>query len=72
MNNNFFRHFTVAVALAATLHCHAQAITDSLAEDFRTIAAKNFSRYRTVNLSWEMKTDHDYTLNIGVSYSLFK
>lgn len=41
----------------------AQAISDSLAQDFRTLAAKNFSRYRTVNFSWEMDADHDYSFN---------
>lgn len=39
----------------------AQFDNDSLAEDFRTIVAKNFSRYRTVNFSWEMGVDHDYS-----------
>lgn len=43
---------------------HAQAITDSLASDFRAFAAKNFSRYRTVNLFWETKWAHDYTFNL--------
>lgn len=37
----------------------AQVNNDSLAEDFRTLAAKNFSRYRTVNFSWEMNANHD-------------
>ncbi|MGN0233214.1 MAG: hypothetical protein ACI4B5_02190 [Bacteroidaceae bacterium] len=41
--------------------CHSRTIADSLAEDFRTLAAKNFSRYRTLNLSWETKWSHDYT-----------
>ena len=39
----------------------SQVITDSLANDFRAFAAKNFSRYRTVNLFWETKWAHDYT-----------
>lgn len=39
---------------------HAQVISDSLANDFRTFMAKNFFRYRTVNLYWEAKWAHDY------------
>lgn len=42
----------------------AQVNNDSLAEDFRALAAKNFSRYRTVNFSWEMNADHDYSLGV--------
>ena len=42
----------------------AQVNSDSLAGDFRTLAAKNFSRYRTVNFSWEMNTDHDYSFGL--------
>lgn len=42
----------------------AQVVNDSLAEDFRTMAAKNFSRYRTVNFSWEMDADHDYSFGL--------
>lgn len=38
-----------------------QVITDSLAEDFRSVVARNFSRYRTINMYWEMKAAHDYT-----------
>ncbi len=41
--------------------CNAQVITDSLANDFRTFAAKHFSRYRTVNAFWETKGTHNYT-----------
>lgn len=37
---------------------------DSLAEDFRTLAAKNFSRYRTVNFLWEMNANHDYIFGL--------
>lgn len=44
--------------------CGAQVITDSLADDFRAKTAKNFSRYRTVNLFWETKWAHDYTLTL--------
>ena len=40
----------MAVAALAPMPLQAQVITDSLADDFRTFAAKNFSRYRTVNL----------------------
>lgn len=39
----------------------SQIITDSLAEDFRSVVARNFSRYRTINMYWEMKSAHDYT-----------
>lgn len=39
-------------------------ITDSLAQDFRTFVAKNFSKYRTVNLFWETKWAHDYTFTL--------
>lgn len=39
----------------------SQVITDSLAKDFRSVVARNFSRYRTVNMYWEMKSAHDYT-----------
>lgn len=42
----------------------AQVITDSLANDFRLIAAKNFSRYRTVNVSYETKWAHDYSFSL--------
>lgn len=42
----------------------AQVDNDSLAEDFRSIAAKNFSRYRTVNFSWETKLSHDYNFAV--------
>ena len=42
----------------------AQVISDSLASDFRTFMAKNFSRYRTVNLYWEAKWAHDYTFSL--------
>lgn len=39
----------------------SQIITDSLTEDFRSVVARNFSRYRTINMSWEMKSAHEYT-----------
>lgn len=55
----------VAGTLLGTTGSHAQVITDSLAEDFRSLAAKNFSRYRTVNLSWETKWAHDYTFTLN-------
>ena len=42
----------------------AQVNNDSLADDFRSLAAKNFSRYRTVNFSWEMNADHDYNFGL--------
>lgn len=43
---------------------HAQVITDSLANDFRTFMAKNFSQFRTVNLYWETKMAHDYNFSL--------
>ena len=42
----------------------AQVISDSRASDFRTFMAKNFSRYRTVNLYWETKWAHDYNFSL--------
>ncbi len=45
--------------------CKAQSVTDSLANDFRSVVARNFSRYRTVNLYWEMKGSHHYTFASG-------
>lgn len=43
---------------------NAQVITDSLANDFRSLVAKNFSRYRTVNMSYETKWAHDYSFSL--------
>lgn len=43
----------------------AQVVKDSLAEDFRTLAAMNFSRYRTVNFSWETTANQDYSFGLG-------
>lgn len=43
---------------------NAQVITDSLTNDFRTITAKNFSRYRTVNVSYETKWAHNYSFSL--------
>lgn len=54
----------VSLIAVLALPCRAQVITDSLADDFRTQAAKNFSRYRTVNLFWETKWAHDYNLTL--------
>lgn len=51
------------VTFSAT--CHAQVITDSLANDFRTSMAKNFSQFRTVNLYWETKMAHDYNFSLN-------
>ena len=48
-----------------TIPCNAQTATDSLANDFRAVVARNFSRYRTVNLYWEMKGSHHYTFASG-------
>lgn len=50
--------------IAFAIPCKSQVITDSLANDFRTFAAKNFSKYRTVNLFWETKWAHDYTFSL--------
>lgn len=44
-----------------TADSRPQVITDSLANDFRSVVARNFSRYRTINMYWEMKAAHDYT-----------
>lgn len=51
------------VTFSAT--CHAQVITDSLANDFRTSMAKNFSQFRTVNLYWETKMAHDNNFSLN-------
>lgn len=47
--------------LLTTGRGHAQAVTDSIANDFRSVVARNFSRYRTMNMYWEMDGAHDYT-----------
>lgn len=47
------------------LYLLAQTTEDSLANDFRTFAAKNISRYRTLNLSYETKWAHDYTFTLN-------
>lgn len=39
---------------------HQQVITDSLVNDFSSVVARNFSRYRTINMYWEMKSAHDF------------
>lgn len=54
----------VLLLTVLALPVRAQVITDSLADDFRAKTAKNFSRYRTVNLFWETKWAHDYTLTL--------
>lgn len=64
MNRRILIIIIVAYASVVALPCHAQVITDSLAEDFRSLAAKNFSRYRTINFSWETKWAHDYTFTL--------
>ena len=38
-----------------------QVVSDLPANDFSSVVARNFSRYRTVNMYWEMKSAHDYT-----------
>lgn len=47
--------FVIVCGFCCIYQSHAQVITDSLASDFRTFMAKNFTRYRTVNLHWETK-----------------
>ncbi|MGN1263731.1 MAG: hypothetical protein ACI4TW_06810, partial [Prevotella sp.] len=54
----------VYYAMFSSSDIHAQAITDSIVEDFRSVVARNFSRQRTMNLSWEMNGHHDYTLSV--------
>lgn len=39
-------------------------LPDSLAYDFRAFVAKNFQRYRTVNLFWETELAHGYTFSL--------
>lgn len=53
----------VAFIMVSCIPCFAQVITDSLAEDFRSFVAKNFSRYRTANFQWESKLAHDYSFS---------
>lgn len=62
MLKNIF--FIGICSMASLMPCQSQVITDSLANDFRAFAAKNFSRYRTVNLFWETKWAHDYTFSL--------
>ncbi|MDO4158970.1 MAG: DUF6268 family outer membrane beta-barrel protein [Prevotellaceae bacterium] len=57
--------FLSVILTTCPLVSNAQVITDSLANDFRTFAAKNFSKYRTVNLFYETKWAHDYTLTLN-------
>ncbi|WP_455639882.1 hypothetical protein [Parabacteroides sp.] len=57
--------FTIICSGLFFIPCKSQVITDSLANDFRSFAAKHFSRYRTVNLFWETKSTHDYILKLG-------
>lgn len=52
------------VGIISPIQSFAQIITDSLANDFRSVVAKNFSRYRTVNFSYETKWPHDYTFSL--------
>lgn len=53
------------LTMAFAMPCSAQVATDSIADDFRSLVARHFSRYRTVNLTWETKWRHDYTLTHG-------
>lgn len=54
----------ITLLLCVSGNILAQTSLDSLNEDFRTITARNFSRYRTVNMSWEMKSNHDYDFTV--------
>ncbi|MGM9697277.1 MAG: hypothetical protein ACI3Y0_01345 [Prevotella sp.] len=56
---------TLIIVLAMPAIVRAQENNDSIAFDFRSFVAKNFSRYRTMNFSYETKTSHDYTLSYG-------
>lgn len=59
------RLFLIATIMLGFLtSLHAQVISESLASDFRAFVSKNFSRYRTVNFSWETKWAHDYTFTM--------
>lgn len=57
--------FVVVCGFCYAFQGHAQVISDSLASDFRTFMAKNFTRYRTVNLYWETKMAHDYNFSLN-------
>ncbi len=58
--------FLSAVLIMSAMVCgNAQTTTDSLNGDFQAIAARNFSRYRTVNLNMEMMGSHDYKFKAG-------
>lgn len=50
---------------ATVIPCKSQALTDSLVGDFNSAVVKNFSRYRTVNLYWEMNGNYNYTFAKG-------
>ena len=63
-NRHSYYIYVLSLLAFWSVSCRAQVITDSLAEDFRSLAAKNFSRYRTINVSWETKWAHDYTLKL--------
>lgn len=56
------RLLAVVCFLTMTGRNHAQTATDSMANDFHGMVARNFSRYRTVNMYWEMNGAHDYTI----------
>lgn len=60
------KYVTLYVMLVVSvIVCRAQSITDTLANDFHSVMAKNFSRYRTINLYWEMKGSHNYMFKSG-------
>lgn len=51
------------VAVLFPVVVEAQENNDSIAFDFRSFVAKNFSRYRTMNFSYETKPTHEYVLS---------
>lgn len=65
MSRKTFRAFALCAGLLLSIPGDAQVITDSLANDFRSFAAQNIARYRTMNLYWETKGRHDYTLEMN-------
>lgn len=61
----FIRILFLILGGISPIYSNAQVITDSLANDIRSFTARNISRYRTLNLYWETKGMHDYTLKMN-------
>lgn len=61
----FIRVCFFVVNSVLSTYGNAQVITDSLANDIRSFAARNISRYRTLNLYWETKGTHSYSLRMN-------